>query len=36
MLSYRLENTTAKKLYTDATMISSEYLPRYFTWTLYT
>ena len=30
MLSYRLENTTAKKLYTDATMISSEYLPRYF------
>lgn len=30
MLAYRLEKTTARKLYTDALTISSEYLPQYF------
>lgn len=30
MLSYRLEKSTAKKLYTEASILSSEYLPRYF------
>lgn len=30
MLSYRLEKTTAERLYTDASTLSSEYLPQYF------
>ena len=30
MLSHRLEKSTAKKLYTEASILSSEYLPHYF------
>lgn len=30
MFSYRLEKSTAKKLYTEASILSSEYLPHYF------